>query len=877
MQTHLDQRTARWKRIVWCATLTLLWLGEISAVPAWAQRGESQAIPGRPFGVAAVSFTAINDFIEPRIEEESGRVHYPAYSSGGLLGLLGNDSAPPGGSGIKTAFFLFTGDAPLQLTVHTPRPTTITLRPEPQAERVQNRLLQRWWRTYSDAASDLSRSGDYPPLIHTYLTGMLGNRLGLRPPLLARVQQSNSSNLQALVDVLFGTERLHQAMLRETMAGVRVSESADQPVPTDVSWQPPAVAIGAAPNTEPLAAHVPVECFYVRFGTFENHLWLEDLLTKYGGDISRMVTARGQDAKAGDRIRRQLSLPQSALAKLFGPQLISDIALIGRDMYVQNGASVGVLMQARNSTLLSVSINQQRNLTLTAEKGNGATLETVRIAERDVSLLATPDNTVRSFYAVDGDFHLVTTSRRMIERFFEAGAGTNSLAGSSEFQHARTVMPLERNDTVFAFLSTSFLSGLLSPQYQIELRRRTQALVDLELVRLAQLAADAEGQPSTSIEELIGGNFLPAGFGRQPDGSGPIVETSRTLDSLRGARGVFLPIADVDVQAATLAEVTQYRTLAQEYFNSWRQLDPLMVAIQREVLEGKRERLTIDANISPLAEEKYGKFLSVLGPPVTQRVVPRAGDVISIQAHVTGGKFSGVIPPHLLFVGIQDLPTSGEFNRQGLLQLFRILQTTPGYLGAWPKPGFLDWLPLRRDAVPPDGLTRLPFDLWRWQSDGFSVLSFQRDVIDSVVPQLLIAETDDPAQLRVQVGDLSQSQLQNWVNGLYYQRAWKVSLANAQLLHALSQQLRLPLDESLTVAEQLLDTHLVCPFGGTYKLTETPGSEPQWRSTAWPAANPDNITPNYEAPLLQWFRGLELSLTKSPNQVTIRTQIDLQR
>lgn len=863
-------------RSVCFAALTLC-LGGVTAIPAWGQRGESQAIPGRPFGVAAISFTATNDLVEPRIEEETGRVHYPAFSSGGLLGLLGNDSAPPGGSGTKTAFFLFTGDAPLRLTLHTPRPTTIILRPEPQAARAQNRLLQRWWRTYSDVASDLSRSGDYPPLIHTYLTGMLGNRLGLQPPLLTRLKQEKSSNWRALVDVLVGTERLHQAMLRETMAGARVSESADQPVPTEVSWQSPAVALGAVPNLEPIAGHVPEECFYVRFGTFENHLWLEDLLTKYGGDISRMVTARGQDAKAGDRMRRQLSLPQSALAKLLGPQLISDIALIGRDMYVQTGASVGVLMHARNSTLLSVSINQQRNLTVGAEKAAGATLETMQIGGRDVSFLSTPDNAVRSFYASDGDFHLVTTSRRMIERFFEAGAGKRSLANSPEFQHARTVMPLERNDTVFAFLSTSFLSGLLSPHYQIELRRRTQSLVDLELVRLAQLAADAEGQPSTSIDELIGGNFLPAGFGRQPDGSGPIVETSRTIDSLRGGRGTFLPIVDVDLQAATSAEVAQYQSLAQEYFNTWQQLDPLMVAIQREVLEGKRERLTIDANISPLAEQKYGKIMSLLGPPVTQRVVPRAGDVISLQAHVTGGQFSAIIPPHLLFVGVQDLPTSGDLTGQGILQWLRMLQTTPGYLGAWPKPGFLDWLPLRRDAVPPDGLTRLPFNLWRWQSDGFSVLSFQREVIDSIVPQLVIAETDDPAQLRVQVGDLSQSQLQNWVNAMYYQRAWQVSLANARLLHALSQQLRVPTDQSLTVAEQLLDTHLVCPFGGTYKLTEVPGGEPQWRSSAWPAANPDNVAPNYEAPILQWFRGLELSLTKSPNQVTVRTQLDLQR
>jgi hypothetical protein len=856
-------------------------LAGISPATSSAQRFESQAIPGRPFGVGAITYTMPADpmggLTEPRLEEQDGRAHYPAFSAGALNRLLASDNAAVGEAGTKTVFFLFTGDAPLRLTVHTPVPTTVTLRPEPQAPRVQNRLLQRWWRSYSDTANDLSRNGDYPPLIHSYLTGMLGYRLGLRPPLLTRIQQDRSADLRKLVDVLMGTEQLHEAMLRETMLAGRVMEPADQPVPEEIAWRPPSITLGPLPEIEPIAHHVPEECFYVRFGSFENYIWLEELLTNYGGDVSRMVTARGHDAKAGDRVRKQLSLPQTALAKLLGGTLIADVALIGRDMYLQNGAAVGVLFHARNGTLLSVSINQQRSQTAAAGKDAGATLETVRVGGRDVSFLATPDNSVRSFYAVDGDFHLVTTSRAIVERFFEAGDDKRALADSPEFQHARAMLPLSRNDTIFSFLSTSFFSGLLAPQYQIELIRRTQALVDLELVRLAQLAAEAEGQPATNIDDLIAGGFLPTGFGRQADGSGPIVEASRAIDSLRGARGTFLPIPDVELRFATATEVAQYQSLAQEYFEKWQQLDPLVAAIRRESLPDKRERLIIDANISPIAEEKYGKWLSMLGPPVTQRVVPRAGDVISAQAFVTGGQFSNLVPPHLLFVGVQDVPVEAPTGKPGLLQWLKIIRATPGYIGAWPKPGYLDWLLFRRDEIPPDGLMKLPFDAWRWQGDGFAVVSFQREVIDTVVPQLLIAEADDPAQLRIQVGDLAQSRLRDWVNGMYFERAWQTSVANTRLLHSLTQQLRVPPDQSLAVAEQLLDTHLVCPLGGKYELVESRGGQPVWHSTAWAPAAPSRPLPTYDAPLLQWFRGMELGLTKSANQITVRSQIDLQR
>ena len=54
--------------------------------------------------------------------------------------------------------------------------------------------------------------------------------------------------------------------------------------------------------------------------------------------------------------------------------------------------------------------------------------ETVRIAGHDVSYISSPDGELRSYYAVDGDFHLVATSRRLVERFYEAGAGKGSLA-----------------------------------------------------------------------------------------------------------------------------------------------------------------------------------------------------------------------------------------------------------------------------------------------------------------------------------------------------------------------------------------------------------------------------------------------------------------
>jgi hypothetical protein len=246
-----------------------------------------------------------------------------------------------------------------------------------------------------------------------------------------------------------------------------------------------------------------------------------------------------------------------------------------------------------------------------------------------------------------------------------------------------------------------------------------------------------------------------------------------------------------------------------------------------------------------------------------------------MQAHVTGGQASNLIPPHMLFVGVHDTPAAFNLNPTGLWQTLQILRSTPGYLGAWPKPGFLDWLPLRAREIPPDGFSRLLFDVWRWQGDGFSVLSFHRDVLENAVPQLRVVDAESPAQIRVRVGDLSQSQLQAWVNGLYYQRAWETSVANVRLLHSLNQQLRVPPDRALGTAEKILDTTLICPLGGSYEVTTAHGRQ-VWKSTAWDGNATLTLPQDYRAPLLQWFRGLNLDLTKSGDELVAHAQIDMQ-
>ncbi len=886
---------ARLRAIGWWIAVAI-WLAIVLiAATVASARIEGEAVIGEPFGVGRITFSAADvggsiDEARLRIEERDGRVHYPAVTTGVIGQVIGQIIGQPitDGPGTATIHFLFRGDAPLRLTLYTPAPRDIVLtprlpaedprpRPRPRLrirERDESRLLERWWRDYSLAARKQVDAGDHPPLVQDYLTTMLAMRLGLPSP---RLAERDASGTQESLELLTGVERLRRQTLRVTMSGGGdFGRTADLPVPAEPSWRAPQFPpLNDEVEIEPLAMHVPQECFYVRFGKFSNYLWLNKLIQEHGGDLSSMVTLRGYFPPLNDRVQAQLGLEQNKLAELFGDRVIADVCLLGRDTFVQEGAAIGILFQAHGTEVLANDLTQQRRRAQARAKENGATEETVEIAGRKVSYFSTPDNRLRSFHAIDGDFQLVTTSRAIVERFFAAGEGKRSLGQSDEFRQARARMPNSREDTIFVYMSPAFFEGLLSPKYQIELKRRLASVTDMEILTLARHAARGERVASETIEDLEAGGFLPRGFGRRPDGSGPVVSEEGMFDSRRGARGTFLPIADVQLKGVTEAEAASYEELAQSY-RQWQQMDPLMVAVKRFALDKHgRERVTIDGAISPLDDGKYGWILSILGEPTREMITPAPADVINFQAAVRGGVLLPQIPPHHLFLGIQDLPPAGEFAPRGFLQTFQMLRGTPGYVGGWPKPGFLDILPLGLGGGPPDefGFSRLPLGLWKREGEGFAVLSFDSQLLADVTPNLRVAEAKEPAQIRVHVGDLSQSKLSGWINRTYYQRAVQASEGNVRFLHVLHQQLRVPLEDSLAAAEDLLDAELRCTLGGEYELAEIQGGQ-TWQSSAVAGSSPPA---DYEAPLLAWFRGLDASLIKQDDRVLAHLEIDMQR
>lgn len=880
---------------------------------------KTAAVDGQPFGVFVTelplpaNLIVSNESEVPRVlvTEANGRVFYPVVTvrkeqvvpkraerprrigrPGGLLDRVRSALQEKGKARevpvALTISGLYRGKGALRISLQGDVKQTLEIEATQNADRGE--LLKLWWQSYVENASRQVAGKDFPALVHKYLTSMLAGRLNLPPVDLDATEEDEKKSSKPLetLALLAAIEPLREDILEDVLNGRIGGEKASLPLPAAPTWQPPlaGLAPGVELEIESLASRVPPECFYLRFGSFANFVWFQDIAQRYGGDFAQAVLLRGFNYEATAKLERMLAAKMTAMAKMFGGNFVGDLALVGSDLYMKEGAGIGMIFYAKSPQILKQTIESERRAV--AKRNKDASFEELSIAGKKVVLLSTPDNRIRSFFVADGNYVCVTTSLNIVTRFLEVGQGAPSLAQSQHFRWARSWMPDANDYSVFAYFSPEFFQRLVSPQFQIELNRRLQAIAHLETAELATQAGIAEGLARQDLQSLQASGLLPESFDRRADGSQTLRFNDAWIDSARGARGCFAPIVDVPVEQVTRQEAEGYRATAEFYQEQWKQMDPMMFGVRRfAAADGtNRERVTLEGYIAPFQPKKYGWVAEMLAPPQRIEIQQPADDVASLMVQMSGtnGLLASGGDDYMMFAGVKDSRPPNLNSDLGILKTFFALKAIPAYLGAWPKPDLIEQLPLGLgiSLAQPDfqGFSRMLGGLWRWQDNAFSLLSFDRGILESVVPQLEVRPAQDAAQVRLQVQEIQGTQLADWFNEIWYQRAWSSSRGNSQLLDVVHQQLKVPAADCMDVTERLLDVQLQCPLGGKYELVQA-GKSGWWESDAWEntrllqdgqVQKPEE----YEAPWIDWYRGGRVHLTQGENSLAVVGELDLE-
>jgi hypothetical protein len=845
-----------------------------------------EAYAGRPYGLGKISFRLragdhmVDQTAAVLLSDRESRTFYPVITKSPFRQFLQNvfgDRAETQPEDVHHLWFLFRGDQPLDISLSGSGFVNVRVPVQVARANQFNRFVKQWWRGFTEGTKRQVEASDYPPIVETYLMAMVGKRLGLQVP---PRKQGNPDPLFQTFELLFNAESIRLETIEQSMLFGVDPAQASLPVPAGIEWSP--LVVNNLPQEIPIeaiASYVPEECFYLRFGNWGNQIWLKRLLEEFGGDLGRMFQMRGFKYRIQSKFLKQLAIESTEFDQLFGGNLIADVALIGKDTFVNEGAAIGVLLYSKNSAALENNLRTKRKNFVAANATAGVSLTMVKLGDRNIEFLSSPDNYFRSYYVVSGNCHLITTSLTIVRRFLESAEGVRSLALADEFKFARYQIPLERDDTVFIYMSSRFMQDLLLPAYQIELRRRNRIVTDMMLLEIATLAARNEQLPQTDIAFLIQQGLLPQNFGSRPDQGGFERAGESWLDSIRGRRGYFLPIADMHITAVTPEEKQWYETRSQFFANSIKSLDPMLLAIKRFDYQNRVERVVFDGKVLPFGAEKFGWIFDKLGPPSKREVITHPNEIIRLQMSMRGDSSSAEVPAHLIFAAVQD-EFRGDMNLQprSILQYWETLKSTPGYIGSWPSAGYLDWIP---------GLGRVPDDqgfsysrllnIWRLQWKDFSVISFDRQRLEDLKPHLQLIESARPVQIRLKIGDLVNSNLRTWFNRINFERGWQTSVANVRFLNLLVQQFRIRPEDAQAVAEHLLDVNLVCSLHGNYRLVQLPASRLLWTSDRWPSFSDPVLPETHTAPLLTWFRGLELEVSQSNTQFTIHGYLDIER
>ena len=160
-----------------------------------------------------------------------------------------------------------------------------------------------------------------------------------------------------------------------------------------------------------------------------------------------------------------------------------------------------------------------------------------------------------------------------------------------------------------------------------------------------------------------------------------------------------------------------------------------------------------------IPDQFLGKIAQQLGPPTNVSLRFAPDDIVALQAHVASPQLG---PPTHLFAGVKDSVPPEPEDFEGILNIYRSLREIPGYLGAWPQPGTLDRLPLGLGVGQPvgGGISRLIGGLYRYTDGKFSILSFQRDVMEASIPwpvctyQFCLSGTASPAAFHSEISFL---------------------------------------------------------------------------------------------------------------------------
>jgi hypothetical protein len=452
--------------------------------------------------------------------------------------------------------------------------------------------------------------------------------LQTRPPRteLSRLMETTSGvlSVQEALQHDRGLRLRHAAQPRSTpIAELRGPALDDHPFPA-MQAQLPQPGAGAP---EPLAAAAPADFWYARVDGIPRFYRLLDEADAWITPVAHILQQNPEDRRLAETYQAQLGLVRSELARILGPAVVGQIALVGSDPYIRQGSDLTVLFQVREPAFFDTELDRQvaqRAEPLDA-RGDKVSQQTREYAGTIIKITSDAHGHLRQHRARVGDVAVVSNSPRAIERVLDALTGAAPrLADEPDLKYMLARDPGQHH--VFAFLSDRFIAAAVGPAQKIQAARRELALAELLTPGYAALLYGwLHGRSPADLNALHGAGLLDKAELRHESGEairfelpkvGPgLSPPLRVTWSSWGSPDFLTPILDLPpVTAVTDEERAAYQRFVDTYQAYWKAfIDP--VALRLDLIEeGDRERALIDLRVLPLiSATDYRELSEIVG------------------------------------------------------------------------------------------------------------------------------------------------------------------------------------------------------------------------------------------------------------------------
>ena len=454
-------------------------------------------------------------------------------------------------------------------------------------------------------------------------------------------ERPDPSSLVGLMDTTSGLTSVHEALQSDRRLRTRFASetpsvalaSLEPPAVAQHPWKDMVAALGKNVPDEPLAHAAPARFYYVRFATLAHLFRLLDEADTWITPVASLNAGQSQNQDLGKRYETQLGLQRSQVSRVLGPQVVTDLAVVGSDPYLREGSDLTFIFRVKAQTAFQAGLASALAGHV-AEHGQ-QTSQALDYAGEKITVTRSQDGEVRQHRADVGGFSLVSNSLGALKAVIDTLKGrTPALADALDFRYmmARDAdLPAD----VLAFMSDAFVAEVVGPRQKILEARRMFALSDLMAPgNAALLYGWMFGQTPRGSEELVAAGLLGKDELKHVVGEPIAWQPGSAARSSWGTVASLTPLIDLPTpNKVTESERDAYRLFANSYQRNWSTyMDPacLRLTLDSNAPSGKHA-LRADLRILPIIEDSdYRKMQRSVGEARLDDPASATGALLSL-------------------------------------------------------------------------------------------------------------------------------------------------------------------------------------------------------------------------------------------------------